>query len=140
MWADTRVRFWCELSASIPHRSSRIVLGLHLAPTPRLAVRWMREQAERVARALDPDPGAPWLPSACLHPVEAEGGPDPGGVLREWARAEAEQENALGVLREGWPYTVTAQDETAYYFLIAGPLVPSITEELRVYRRSYAAA
>ncbi|MBN3929394.1 hypothetical protein IQ279_07020 [Streptomyces verrucosisporus] len=134
------MRFWCELSASAPGRPSRIMLGSHLAPTPRLAVRWMRGQAERVARALDPGPGAPWLPPACLRPVRAEGAPDPGSVIREWARAEAERENALGVLREGWSYTVAAHDETAHYRLAAWPLVLPPTGELRVYRRIHATA
>ncbi|MFP8963329.1 hypothetical protein ACLIYP_22670 [Streptomyces nanhaiensis] len=100
----------------------------------------MRGQAERVARALDPGPDTPWLSPACLRPVRAEGAPDPGSVIREWARAEAERENALRVLREGWSYTVAARDETTHYRLTAWPLVLPPAGGLRVYRRTHAAA
>ncbi|PJF01552.1 hypothetical protein CUT44_02520 [Streptomyces carminius] len=139
-WDGARVRFWCELSASYPGRPSRIVLGRYLAPTPRLAVRWMCAQADRVARALDPGPGTPWLPPAALRLVPAQDGPDPASVLREWAHTEAVREEAMDVLREGWPYTVTAHDETACYTLTAGPLALPAAGEPRVYRRSRTTA
>jgi hypothetical protein len=139
MWSDDRRRFWCELSATPPDQSSRIVLGSYRAPTPRLAVRWMRGQAERVARALDPDSDASWLPSGCAHMV-SPGDSNPGRVMREWARSLHEEEEALAMLREGWPYTLATCDETAFYALTAGPLALPTTTPFRVYQRVYAAA
>ncbi|URN13208.1 hypothetical protein LUW77_21810 [Streptomyces radiopugnans] len=139
MRSDDRARFWCELSATPPDQSSRIVLGSYRAPTPRLAVRWMRGQAERVARALDPDPGASWLPPGCAH-VTSPGTLNPGRVMREWARSPHEEEDALAMLSEGWPYTLAACDETACYALTAGPLALSATTTFRAYQRAYAAA
>ena len=139
MWGGSRVRFWCELSAAPPDQSSRIVLGRYRAPTPRLAVRWMRGQAERVARALDPDPGASWLTPGCAH-VASPGTLNPGRVMREWARSLHEEEEALAALRESQPYTLSACDETACYALTAVPLALSATTAFRAYQRAYAAA
>ncbi|MFJ9621252.1 hypothetical protein [Streptomyces sp. NPDC101181] len=42
-------------------------LGRTLAPTRRLALRWLRRQARRFADALDPDPYTPWIPARALQ-------------------------------------------------------------------------
>ncbi len=131
------VRYRCELSAGPLDRSALITLGRHYALTPRLAVRWMSAQAERVARALDPDPEARWAGVTVLRPVE-DGRPDPGGTMRRWARDMDERENALAVLRQGWPYIATAQDETTHYCLLAEPIPPPFSSGLRLYRRAHS--
>ncbi|WP_406000453.1 hypothetical protein [Streptomyces sp. NBC_00829] len=40
-----------------------------VAPSRRLALRWLRGQALRFAGALDPDPYAEWVPPLALQPV-----------------------------------------------------------------------
>ncbi|MFP8883529.1 hypothetical protein [Streptomyces mangrovi] len=65
---------------------------------------------------------------------------NPGRVMREWARSLRAEEDALAMLREGWPYTLAACDETACYALTAGPLILPATTSFRAYQHAYAAA
>ncbi|MEV7412818.1 hypothetical protein ACFTXK_04315 [Streptomyces sp. NPDC056956] len=93
----------------------------------------MGGQAERVARALDPDPGASWLPSGCAH-VISPGTLNPGRGMREWARSLHAEEDALVMLREGCLYTLATCDETACYALTAGPLALPAATTFRAYQ------
>ncbi|WP_340561917.1 hypothetical protein [Streptomyces sp. GSL17-111] len=98
-----------------------IVLGRHRAWTPRLAVRWLRGQAARLADALDPVPGRVPFPAGVLRPV-LDGSPDPGGVLRAWLADHALQEEQLASLRSGRRVGVTARDAELLYSLSAQPI------------------
>ncbi|MFJ1801264.1 hypothetical protein [Streptomyces sp. NPDC088180] len=100
-------------------------LGGILAPTRRLALRWLRRQARRFADALDPDPYAPWVPARALHPVAADGRRDAPAELRSWAESFREHDYALGRLADGLPYEFVARDSASWYGLVMRPLSPS---------------
>lgn len=114
--------YWCELTGTAADHSSDTLLGSYLASSPRLAIRWMRDQAIRVAEALDPDPTRAWCAHAPLCEVQAAHLPDPCPQLRAWVRNLPAQEEAMNRLVNGFPYSVTARDATAFYSLSARPL------------------
>ncbi|WSU10317.1 hypothetical protein OG245_22420 [Streptomyces sp. NBC_01116] len=97
-------------------------LGGILAPTRRLALRWLRRQARRFADALDPDPYAPWVPAHALYPVPAGGRRDAPAELRSWADSFREHDYALGRLADGLPYEFVARDAASWYGLVMRPL------------------
>lgn len=71
--APAQVRWYvAESHGGDAARSVR--LGGILAPTRRLALRWLRRQAQRFADALDPDPYDPWVPARALYPVPVGAG------------------------------------------------------------------
>ncbi|MGW7092443.1 hypothetical protein [Streptomyces sp. NPDC054874] len=98
-------------------------LGGILAPTRRLALRWLRRQAQRFADALDPDPYAPWAPARALYPVPG-GRRDAPAELRSWADSLREHDYALGRLADGLPYEFVARDAASWYGLVMRPLSP----------------
>ncbi|MBQ1106448.1 MULTISPECIES: hypothetical protein [Streptomyces] len=102
-------------------------LGGILAPTRRLALRWLRRQARRFADALDPDPYALWVPARALHPVPAGGRHDAPAELRSWAASFREHDYALTRLADGLPYEFVARDTASWYGLVMRPLSPSPT-------------
>ncbi|MER7696858.1 hypothetical protein [Streptomyces sp. NPDC096095] len=97
-------------------------LGGVLAPSRRLALRWLRRQARRFADALDPDPYAPWVPARALYRVPAGGRRDAPAELRCWADSFGEHDYALGRLADGLPYEFVARDAAAWYGLVMRPL------------------
>ncbi|WP_406241558.1 hypothetical protein [Streptomyces anulatus] len=97
-------------------------LGGTLAPTRRLALRWLRRQARRFADALDPDPYTAWVPGGALYPVGAAGLRDAPAELRSWATSFREHDYALGRLADGLPYEFVARDATSWYGLVVRPL------------------
>ncbi|MFJ9886242.1 hypothetical protein ACIQRW_10300 [Streptomyces sp. NPDC091287] len=97
-------------------------LGGILAPTRRLALRWLRRQAQRFADALDPDPYAPWAPARALYPVPAGGRRDAPAELRSWANSFREHDYALTRLADGLPYEFVARDAGSWYGLVMRPL------------------
>ncbi|MEU5282456.1 hypothetical protein AB0G97_00285 [Streptomyces sp. NPDC020755] len=97
-------------------------LGGILAPTRRLALRWLRRQARRFADALDPDPYTLWAPARVLYPAPAGGRRDAPAELRSWAESFREHDYALGRLAEGLPYEFVARDAAAWYGLVMRPL------------------
>lgn len=102
-------------------------LGGILAPSRRLALRWLRRQARRFADALDPDPYAPWAPARALYPVPAGARCDAPAELRSWANSFREHDYALGRLADGLPYEFVARDAVAWYGLVMRPLAPART-------------
>ncbi|MEW1614103.1 MULTISPECIES: hypothetical protein [unclassified Streptomyces] len=139
--AQRPVRWYAaECRAGDAARSVR--LGGVVAPTRRLALRWLRRQARRFADALDPDPYAPWVPAHALHPVAgaphpvtdiphpvtgarlpAAGAlPDAPAELRAWADSLREHDYALLRLADGLPYEFVARDALAWYGLVVRPL------------------
>ncbi|MBW1602280.1 hypothetical protein JJV70_09185 [Streptomyces sp. JJ66] len=128
--------FWCEAVARCPATGDRPggcdawFLGGYRASSPRLAVRWLRGQALRLARALDPRPGTGPLPAACLHRT-GPNSPNPGHILRTWAQDLRCQETHLLLLAAARPINITAggpdsiyglRDTDVYYSLTARPL------------------
>ncbi|ARF74532.1 hypothetical protein ACPEIF_14915 [Streptomyces sp. NPDC012600] len=130
--APVPVRWYvAESSAGDAARSVR--LGGIIAPTRRLALRWLRRQARRFADALDPDPYTSWIPPRALHPVATgtPGGslPVPNGArydapaeLRAWADSFREHDYALLRLADGLPYEFVARDPSGWYGLVVRPL------------------
>ncbi|MFJ6233220.1 hypothetical protein ACIQH0_03920 [Streptomyces griseus] len=97
-------------------------LGGVLAPTRRLALRWLLRQARCFADALDPDPYASWVPARALYPAPAGGRRDAPAELRSWADSFREHDYALGRLADGLPYEFVARDATSWYGLVMRPL------------------
>ncbi|WP_103532574.1 hypothetical protein [Streptomyces sp. SM11] len=102
-------------------------LGGIIAPTRRLALRWLRRQARRFADALDPDPYTPWVPARALYPVAEGGRRDASAEPRSWANSFREHDYALGRLADGLPYEFVARDAAAWYGLVMRPLIPACT-------------
>ncbi len=127
--------YWCQTIATSP-ATGQWFLGDYRAPTPRLALRWLRGQAERLANALDPKPGSGPLPPHCLHEVSANA-PNPGRIFRKWAEDFRYQEKQMETLADGHLISIhaggpdrifglTATD--VFYSLSAHPLpVPLVT-------------
>ncbi|MBB1246629.1 hypothetical protein GL263_24210 [Streptomyces durbertensis] len=93
--------YWCEAVVRSPEAEGEWLLGTHLARSPAEAMRWLRAQAERIARALDPLPGGggPFPPTA-LHAGD-KAGAHVGHVLREWLDDRTYQETQRRALEEG---------------------------------------
>ncbi|MFJ4962955.1 hypothetical protein ACIP6P_10990 [Streptomyces sp. NPDC088729] len=104
-------------------------LGGIIAPTRRLALRWMRRQARRFADALDPDPYAGWVPARALYPVAEARRRDAPTELRVWADSLREHDYALRRLADGLPYEFVARDAASWYGLVVRPVRPYATEE-----------
>lgn len=110
--------YLCEAYAQPVDASPLILLGASRVNSPRLAIRWLRTQALRLARALDPVPGTGPFPTAALREV-TEGAPGPGVRIRRWAHDQVAYETHLGELRTGRLTSVTAADTQALYTLTA---------------------
>ena len=111
--------------------ASSVFLGGVVAPTRRLALRWLRRPAHRLADALDPDPRTTRLPPGALRPVvrPAEHAPS---QLRLWSADPAYGEETVDRLATGFPYRFTAREGGAWYQLTARPLlIPRITSVRR---------
>lgn len=114
-------RYVAEVSAGDQRRA--VSLGGYAAPSRRLALRWLRGQAERIADALDPDPRAPWLSRAPIQRVPLPL-PDAPTDLRQWARDPGCQKAALERLALGLPVELLTRDHTGWYCLTARPPRP----------------
>jgi hypothetical protein len=97
----TRRGFWCEAIAHHRHDARTFWLGSYAAPSPRLAMRWLRVRAGHIADQLD-------VPLA--HPV------------RHWLADQAEHERALAALVAGEMYTHAVHDDALTYLISARPL------------------
>ncbi|MFE2291053.1 hypothetical protein [Streptomyces sp. NPDC059452] len=129
---------WYVAESSAGDAARSVRLGGVVAPTRRLALRWLRRQARRFADALDPDPYTSWIPARALHPVAdgahapvADGAHHPvargafhdaPAELRAWADSFREHDYALLRLADGLPYEFVARDALAWYGLVVRPL------------------
>ncbi|WP_336924237.1 hypothetical protein [Streptomyces sp. JWR5-1] len=122
--------YWCETVARSPEAEGEWILGGYRASTPRLALRWMRNQARRLSDALDPLPGRGPFPPDGLREVGPHG-PNPGRIFREWATDLRFQEVQLGALVNGRHISVNAGgpdrvwgrcDADVYYSLSCRPI------------------
>ncbi|MGW3951183.1 hypothetical protein ACWEKM_09620 [Streptomyces sp. NPDC004752] len=116
--------YWCEVLAEGEVYGTRevvpYVLGTFQTISPKLALRWLRGQAERIADRLDPDPArSPWfVPTECAAvPV-----PDAPTELRVWATDPQEERAARDQLREGAPLSVVIPDSGCRYTLTVWPV------------------
>ncbi|WP_406013063.1 hypothetical protein OG520_11005 [Streptomyces sp. NBC_00984] len=94
--------------------SREVVLAFYRAASPRLAARWMRAEAQRLARLLAPEPTAPYLGSVLL----VAAGPAcarPDADLLAWASSNERYEHALRVLSSGNTYLLNVTDYDAQY-------------------------
>lgn len=113
--------FRCEATAHDLSGSREILLATYRCRSPRLAARWLRAEAHKLARLLSPAPGAPFLRGAPF----AAAGPDvprPDAELRAWADDDGVYEHALRSLATSLPLMFTATDYDARYSLRAYPL------------------
>ncbi|MFE6716207.1 hypothetical protein ACFVDU_01325 [Streptomyces albidoflavus] len=99
-----------------------IFLGGTVTPTRRLALRWLRGQALRLAGGLDPPPDAPWAPAGMLRRTP-EAALDAPGALRGWAASLERQDDAAQRLAFGDPLAFIARDAFGWYRLTARPLL-----------------
>lgn len=99
-----------------------VFLGGTVAPTRRLALRWLRGQALRLAGGLDPAPDVPWAPAGVLRRIPAAARDAPG-ALRGWAASLERQDDAAQRLAFGEPFVFIARDAAGWYRLTARPLL-----------------
>lgn len=119
--ADLVEGYWCAVVARMPLEGREWFLGGYQATAPHLAVRWLRQQARRLADALDPVPGEGVLPSFCLRTVGA-GQPNPGRVFRVWMADFRYQGTQLQALAAGRQISVGSGDLDVWYSLSARPV------------------
>lgn len=120
--------YWCELTGAplvggIPGRE--FVLSVGRVGTPRLAVRWLRSEALRMAAAIDPKPDSAWLWDRDTEVCVA------GAKLRSWANDWNAQGEAMEYLASGLVYVFTVFDLTSYYALWAKPSPADLCEVVR---------
>lgn len=138
--------FWCNVTAWPGDLSREIFLGGYQAATPRLAVRWLRGQAARLASALDPQPGTGWTQGEAAKTLRQlpdrlpDDWPDPGHMLREWQHDDHRHEQVMAALLSGHPFALTTHDYSAYYMLSARPVSVSLLTDERRPEVTYAAA
>ncbi len=131
--------YWCQTLATSPD-AGEWFLGHYQAATPRLALRWLRGQAARLANALDPKPGSGPLPPGCLHEVSANA-PNPGRIFRKWAEDFRYQEKQRETLADGHLISIHAggpdrifglAGTDVFYSLSARPVSVSLVTDRRL--------
>lgn len=113
--------FRCEATAQELSGSRQILLATYRGRSPRLAARWLRAEAHRLARLLSPAPGALFLRDAPFTAADPYV-PRPDAELRAWADDDCAYEHALRSLATGRALRFTATDYDARYSLRAYPL------------------
>ncbi|MDX3295106.1 hypothetical protein PV569_15470 [Streptomyces scabiei] len=140
--------YWCEVAACFPDGRREWFLGGYRAETPRLAVRWLRSQAVRLANSLDPLPGVGPFPPQALRETSPSN-PNPGNIFRKWSQDFTAQEKQMGNLAAGKPFSILAGgpdrvfglfDLDIYYALSVRPLVRDFVTDWRITEMEYAAA
>lgn len=108
------VAFRCEVTAYDLSGSREVTLAHYRAASPRLAARWMRAEAQRLARLLAPVPTTPHFRSSLLV-AAGPTCPRPDDDLLAWARSDEQYEHALRVLGSGNTYLLNVTDYDARY-------------------------
>ena len=112
--------YWCEVSLTSNGRS--YMLGNSLDTSSRLAVRWLRGEARRVADLMDIPPNAPWLQGISPRPLTALGDWGAAQALRIWAADELQYSEAMSTLTEGSMFQLCVHDEGLGITLSARPM------------------
>ncbi|WP_229899599.1 hypothetical protein [Streptomyces capoamus] len=94
--------------------SREVILAYYRASSPRLAARWMRAEAQRLARLLAPAPTAPHFRSVLLV-ATGPTCPRPDDELLAWAGSDERYEHALRTLQAGKDYLLSVADYDAQY-------------------------
>lgn len=118
---QTVLAYRCETTATGLTGSREVLLAVHRASTPRLAARWLRVEAERLARRFSLDPQSSTMRDAPLSIVDPTY-PRPDDALRAWRHSETEYERAIRVLSAGDAYLISISDYDARYCLNAYPV------------------
>ncbi|MFF0449685.1 hypothetical protein ACFYT4_25290 [Streptomyces sp. NPDC004609] len=104
---------------------ARMILGSFASPYPGRVLRWMRDQALRLADGLDPDPAtSPIHPRALTpvpYPLTGLFGDAPAH-LRAWALKDGLRNQARRQLAAGTPLLIVTTDHTGWYALTAWPV------------------
>ncbi|MFD7106077.1 hypothetical protein [Streptomyces celluloflavus] len=116
-----RVAYRCEATARNLSGHREVLLATYRAATPRLAARWLRAEAQRLARLLAPEPSAPCLRGAPLVPTAAHA-PRPDYYLLVWAGDDNQYDHALRILCAGNAYVLAVTDYDARYSVRVYPL------------------
>lgn len=117
--------YWCEVRAEGEvygtGETAACVLGTFSTISPKLALRWLRGEAEHIADRLDPDPErSAWVkPWMRVDPVPL---PDCPAELRFWADAPEGHQAARDQLRDGAPLSVVVPDNGCRYTLTIWPV------------------
>lgn len=135
--------YWCEITLSASGRDFPI--SGYQAATPRLAVRWMREQTFRMAQLMDPQPDAKWLTAgrrdARVPLIEVTWtAPDAPEELRQWRGDHQRQAEAMEILAAGGLVRFSADDGTTAVNFSARPLLVNFLHDWRLRAPDYAAA
>lgn len=123
----------CLVTATPGDLSQEIHLGAYMAPSPRLAIRWLQGQATRLVTALDPQPGVGWAVGGAERALRKlpdsmpRDWPDPGQRLTKWLSDERQHEEIKSALSAGHPFTMTTRDFSAYYTFLAQPRACTFT-------------
>jgi hypothetical protein len=111
----------------LPGTTGRVVLGSFETISPKLALRWLREQARRISDGLDPSPMADWVPPTLLTAVTDSA--DVPAELRWWADDSAAQQLARDQLAAASTLHLSTRDSSGRYMLTArcvpSPAVPA---------------
>ena len=116
--------YWCEVFAEGQvygtGETAAFVMGTFGSISPKLALRWLRGQAARIANGLDPDPEqATWAESWMRVDSPA---PDCPTALRTWIGDLGEQQAARAQLADGAPLSVVVADGECRFTLIIWPV------------------
>ncbi|MFE9249010.1 hypothetical protein [Streptomyces sp. NPDC007088] len=112
--------FLCHVTAYGVSGGTRVgvPLGVYRAPSLPLAVAWLRERADWLARLLDPEPEAPWLPAGCLVEAAERAWAVPD-ALRAWSTDIDGHLRLAEDLLAGELVEVRWHDESVEYELLA---------------------
>ncbi|MBT2401288.1 hypothetical protein [Streptomyces sp. ISL-100] len=134
--------YWCEVILSASGKD--FPLNGYQAKSPRLAVRWMRDQALRVADLMDPDLSTPWLftPGARFSPLREVPAdrPDAPQDLRNWHSDYNGQAVAMETLARGGLVRFSVDDGTTAIAFSARQLIVRFLDDWRLREVAYAAA
>ncbi|PBC82989.1 hypothetical protein SAMN05428954_4344 [Streptomyces sp. 2112.3] len=125
--------YWCEVIAEGPANGMwvPITLGTCQTISPKLALRWLRGQARRIADGLDPSPGSSWIKGRVLVCISSQLA-DASVELRRWCADAESQRTAQQQIRDGSPLTFTTADHTGRYSLTVWPVdipAPSLSSD-----------
>ncbi|WP_202442189.1 MULTISPECIES: hypothetical protein [unclassified Streptomyces] len=117
--------YWCEVLAEGEVYGTRetvpYVLGTFQTISPKLALRWLQGEAERIADRLDPDPErSPWVKPWMR--VDTVPKPDCPTEFRFWSLDPEEHQAARDQLKEGAPFSTVIPDKGCRFTLTVWPV------------------